>query len=403
MKYTLKEAASAYIVAVTFDDADTSAAKDKVLKTYQKDVKVPGFRPGHAPMSVVESQVNPEYLKAAIHEQIITDQLRQMVEEKNDIQWIGNPHTIDRNIEKGEITYTLDVYPEVKVLNEDWKKVAMKAITPEVTDEQRDEVWTNFTKQYADYQDTETIEDGTVATIQLSYQDKDGTEIFAKRDFVGDEDKTKDTDLKTLLEGKKKEETIELTYTKKCVPADWHYTKDDAKPAKLVATVSDIKKQVIPTFDRAQIVKLFGEEAKPQNEAELVEMITESVKVENYNNAMMQQTEAAIDELTKNSVEVTVPQTIVEQETSERLKSMQDRFGGEENFKKYLEQMADDQKQEMMISIQTAAKQSLTKFLVLQKFVELLELDVDWKKQLDAEHKIYEKLTGEKVWVSEKL
>ncbi|USN57280.1 MAG: hypothetical protein H6766_02215 [Candidatus Peribacteria bacterium] len=399
MKYTLKEAPSAYVIAVSYDADDTTKAREKVLKSYQKDVKVAGFRPGHAPMHLVEQQVNPEYLEIAIKEQIITDQLRKMIEEKKDIQWIGNPHSIDRK--DGEITYTLDIYPEVKVLNDDRKKITMKAITPSVTDEQRDEVWTNFTKQYADYQDADTVTASTVDTIQLSYQDKDGNELHTKRDFVGKEDIEKDAKLGELLIGKKKGEVVEVKYTKKDIPTDWEYKKDDATPATLVATVSDIKQQVIPTFDREKIVSLFGEEAKPQNEQELIDMIAESVKVENYNNALMEQTEAAIDELKKKSLEVAVPQTIVDQETSERLKSMQQRFGGEENFKKYLEQMSQDQQQDMMTSIQTAAKESLEKFMILQRYVQLLELDVDWKKQLDAEHKIYEKLTGEKVWTPE--
>lgn len=401
MKYTLKKGSSAYVVTVSYDADDTAKAKDTVLKSYQKDVKVPGFRPGHAPMNLVEQQVNPQYLEVAIKEQIITDQLRQMVEEKKDTQWIGNPHSIDWK--EGEIMYTLDVYPEVQVLNDDWKKVMMKAIIPEVTDEQRDEVWTNFIKQYADYQDVEVVSAETVTTVQLSYQDKDGTEIHTKRSFVGKEDIEKDSALGELLIGKQKNYSVELKYTTKDIPTSWEYKKDDIKPTKLIATISDIKEQVVPEFTREKIVSLFGEEAKPQNEQELKDMIAESVKVENYNNALMKQTENAIDELKQQSLEVAIPQTIVDQETSERLKSMQERFGGEENFKKYLEQMGEDQQKEMMNSIQTAAKQSLEKFMILQKYVELLKLDVDRKKQLDAEHKIYEKLTGEKVWESEAL
>jgi trigger factor len=401
MKYTLKKSSSAYIVTVTYDADDTTAAKDKVLKSYQKDVKISGFRPGHAPMNLVEQQVNPQYLEVAIKEQIITDQLRKMVEEKKDVQWIGNPHSIDWK--DGEITYTLDVYPEVHVLNDDWKKVAMKAITPAVTDEQRDEVWSNFTKQYADYQDVEVVGAETVTTAQLSYHDKDGNELHTKRSFVGKEDIEKDAKLGELLIGKKKDDTVELKYTKKDIPANWEYKKDETKPVKLIVTISDIKEQVVPEFTREKIISLFGEEAQPQNEQELKDMITESVKVENYNNALMEQTEKVIDELKQKSLEVAIPQTIVDQETSERLKSMQERFGGEENFKKYLEQMGEEQQKEMMNSIRDAAKQSLEKFMILQKYVELLELEVDWKKQLDAEHKIYEKLTGEKVRSSDKL
>jgi hypothetical protein len=63
--------------------------------------------------------------------------------------------------------------------------------------------------------------------------------------------------------------------------------------------------------------------------------------------------------------------------------------------------MEEEKKNELLGSVRQAAQQSLEKFMLLQKYVELLELDVDRKTQLDAEHKIYEKLTGEKPWTPE--
>jgi hypothetical protein len=41
--------------------------------------------------------------------------------------------------------------------------------------------------------------------------------------------------------------------------------------------------------------------------------------------------------------------------------------------------------------------------MVLRKFVELHELEVNWQVGMDAESKLYHKLTGEALWKSEFL
>ena len=57
----------------------------------------------------------------------------------------------------------------------------------------------------------------------------------------------------------------------------------------------------------------------------------------------------------------------------------------------------------MLGDIKRAAKESLEKFMVFRKLIELHELDVNWEKELDAESKLYEKFTGEKPFRSEFL
>jgi len=48
----------------------------------------------------------------------------------------------------------------------------------------------------------------------------------------------------------------------------------------------------------------------------------------------------------------------------------------------------------MAQDIATASKESLQKFLIFRKLVELMEIDgnIDWEKQFEAEEKVYQKL-----------
>lgn len=60
MQYTLEQGpASNYLITVILSKEDLTNYKDIVLKGFQKDIKVPGFRPGHVPLAMVEQQLNP--------------------------------------------------------------------------------------------------------------------------------------------------------------------------------------------------------------------------------------------------------------------------------------------------------------------------------------------------------
>jgi hypothetical protein len=80
------------------------------------------------------------------------------------------------------------------------------------------------------------------------------------------------------------------------------------------------------------------------------------------------------------------------------MKSLVNRFGWEEGFKKYIETIGEDKAKKLVEDIRHASQESLRKFFILRKLVEELGIkDVDWNKPLDVEKKIYEKLTGDKI------
>ena len=91
---------------------------------------------------------------------------------------------------------------------------------------------------------------------------------------------------------------------------------------------------------------------------------------------------------------VAIPQTLVEQEFATRMKSLLERFGGEEKMTEYFKKLGDDQSKKFLDDIKTAAADSLEKFFILQKIVETLKLDVNREKpgHLEIEEKLYEKM-----------
>lgn len=407
MSYKLKEGAqSNYLIEVTVDADVLASSKKNVLTNYQKDISLPGFRKGHAPMAEVEKQMRPDYLEMAVYEQVITTNLRKIVEEEKDKQFIGSPYDIDfgeKGWEETKITFVLDVYPVVAVKDDSWKTVSLKKIDASVTQKDIDVAVYNFKKQYADYADAEEIAEGTVTRVNYDLLDKDGKKFDTTFLFVGDEEMAEHDGLKDMFRGKKKDDTFELAYNENKLPKILFYKKDKGTPATLQFTVGEVKKIVLPVFDTKKIAELFGADAKVTNEEEIVRMITESMQQEKVNGELMQQIEEMLQKIMKETLTISVPKTMMNEEVKQRMENMKERFGGAEKYEAYLKQMGEEKQKEMIQEISWAAKQSLEKFMVLRKFVELHELEVNWQVGMDAESKLYHKLTGEALWKSEFL
>ena len=95
----------------------------------------------------------------------------------------------------------------------------------------------------------------------------------------------------------------------------------------------------------------------------------------------------------QGSFDVQVPQTMINEEVKHRMESLKKQFGGEENFKKFVEAKGKAELDKMVESITAAATESLTKFFVFRGILEALEItDANWESQMDAEKKLYEKL-----------
>jgi FKBP-type peptidyl-prolyl cis-trans isomerase (trigger factor) len=130
-------------------------------------------------MDKVEENVRADYLVMGIYENLVNTGLQELIKANPTIRFIGEPYAVDQKKDKDNtvITLKLDIFPEVEVVNEDWKKHSLKKIDTAVKQEDIDEAMLRLKKNYADYKDTDTIALDTVAKIALSYLAKDGTEI----------------------------------------------------------------------------------------------------------------------------------------------------------------------------------------------------------------------------------
>ncbi len=101
--------------------------------------------------------------------------------------------------------------------------------------------------------------------------------------------------------------------------------------------------------------------------------------------------------MTKSGVEVIIPKTMIDQELKFRMQNLEKRFGSAEKVKEYFQQLGEEKAKEFVEGVQTAAKESLEKFFILNKITELLGLKIDWNAEQEpffVEKQLYTKLVG---------
>jgi trigger factor len=394
MEYKLiKGNQSNYEINLILTEEDQNKFKEKILKDFQKEFEMPGFRKWHVPLEVVEKFVKPEYIKAWIYEYAINDGIKQIMKENPNLKFIWSIYDLQEKEEDWKIilTFKIDVYPEVEVLNENWKAVKVEKFDDNVSEEEINKVLDQLKLQYAEYKDVDTISENSVAKVKLQFKNKKWEIVEEWTAFVWPEDFKEFKILEKLIWAKKNQE-VEFKYSKKDLPPHLQ-TKDPKKrPAVLVIIPIDIKDRVLPEWNEENIKKYFGDELKTKED--LINKIKEEIKKVKKENYLISSVENILNKI-KDSFKIQIPKTILDEEVKTRLQSLTKRFGWEEGFKKYLETIWEQKAKQLYEDIKKAAKESLEKFFVLKKLTELLwiDKDIDWNKPLDAEQKIVEKMT----------
>ena len=388
-----------YIITVSFWDEDKSKVRWHVLEHFAKDMKIPWFRAGKVPMHIVEKNIEPVYIDMTITEHLINDAIQEILKENKDIKFIGEPYGYETKEDKWttNVTFHLDVYPEVKVDGKKWEGIKMKEIKVEATDKEVEDSLLNIQKNYADYKDAETISDkNTISKLGLEFVDKNWETVDKWTTYLWETEFNEDKFWAKTFNGKKKKEEIELAYDEKKLPQVLHAKKGEAKKVKI--TIQDVKEVVLPELNDKMIEKLFGKDAEVKTNAELRAYIKKEIVNQKEENELVQTIENYLNDVRKSGVNVVIPKTMIDQEFKVRMDNLKHRFGSEDKVKEYFTQLGEEKSKEFVDGVQSAAAESLEKFFILNKITELLWLNINWNDQnqepLFVEKQIYGKLVG---------
>ena len=393
MEYKLiKGKQSNYEIQINLTDEDIKKFEEKILKDFQKNLEVPWFRKWYVPLEVVKQFVKPEYIKSGIYEYAINEAFKKILEENKDINFIWQIYDLNISEDGKKISFKMDVYPEVEILNENWKSIKLDKIDDKVTEEEINQVIENLKNQYAEYKDVDVVNENNIVKAKLYYKNKKWEVVETGTVYLWEEDFKEFEIIKNNFVGRKKWEKIELNYSKKDFPPHLQHKDSKKRPSILEIEIVDIKEKVLPQIDDKFIKEKFGEEIKDVNQ--LKEKIKEEIKRVKYQEWLVNAIESFLKKA-EASFDIKLPKTIIDEEIKARLKSLTQRFGWEEGLKKYFETIWKEKTEKLLEDIKKASEESLRKFFIMRKILKELGLEekVDWNKPLDVEEKLYQALS----------
>lgn len=363
-------------IAVSVTSEEITKQEAKLIKDFQRQAKIPGFRPGKAPENMVRSRFAKD-IQQELKQRIIS-QAHQEGVAGADFEVSTIVELEEGEITSGQdavITFTVDVIPEFNLPAYEGLKVS--AEPTDASDEEVTKMLDQILSQRAEFNVAEkAAEKGDY--VQCGYVGKIGDELVADLvpdatmygsqkttwEEAGSEDAPGVRAIIDGLVGMKAGDTKEVTME---FPEDFKPEALAGKTAVYSLEAKEVREKVMPEMDEA-----FFKSLQVKDEAELRERIAENIsnqkKQQNANAERQQITE----ELLK-AVDFPIPESGVERETESVLRdfmrrNMQQGVSAEE-FEKHKESLHE--------GASKAAHDRLKSRLILTKIAEKEKIKVE--------------------------
>ena len=310
-------------ITFSFDAKQVAEENDKVVKDFVKSAKIPGFRPGKAPVNMVVKL----YAKD-IKEQLERSLTGKAIDALNDIKEFDVYAVVDlKNEEKDggfRLEFTADIYPEVKLPESLATKVELEKT--DATDEEIENAVKFHLNQRAKYNEVDReIKAGDF--VLLSYAGKiDGVSVnelapemplYADQKSTWEEAGNKEAPgIQGVVQGivgMKKGEKKTLSHE---FPKDVKNDKIAGKTAQYEVEIFDIREKEMPKLD-AEFFKSFDVDS----EEKFREKIKESIENEKKSNNEILKRQFAVEQLMEKT-DFKLPESAVEDERHSILEEM---------------------------------------------------------------------------------
>ena len=161
-------------ISVEVPADEVTRETDALVQKYQKAARLPGFRRGHVPASIIRQRFK-EDLKSDVVEALIPRYFRKETEKLGMIP-VSQPRVTDLHIHEGEplkFKASFEIMPEIIV--EGYKELRAEHPQIDVKDEEVDEALNNVREQHATFTSVEgrPLADGDFAQASMDGRPKD--------------------------------------------------------------------------------------------------------------------------------------------------------------------------------------------------------------------------------------
>src|SRR5579884_4049557 len=329
---TTPQSDAQFHVQIPWDEIDKTS--DRVYKRVAQTQKIPGFRPGHAPRSLIERAVGKDAIYEEAIDIIVQDAVRNSASE-HALTLLATPHAHVHEIKYGEehdVTVTVPVLAKGELA--DYADIRVTKEPVEVTEADIDNIIDRLRDQAAIWVPVDRpaqIGDRVTVELQLTVGEK---EIIKPRetDFDLVEERTGmyagvDQHIAGMTEG----ETKEFTTT---IPEDYLNTELAGKTASYVVTLNKVAVKELPEVDDE-----FAKEAS-QGQYATVDALREGIRLDIQQTRENTADRKARDEAIAALIErltLAIPPVLVEAEADDIMQDLANLLSRERiDFQQYM-------------------------------------------------------------------
>ncbi|HUA15790.1 MAG TPA: trigger factor [Verrucomicrobiae bacterium] len=161
-------------ISVEIPAAEVERETETIVQKYQKMARLPGFRRGHVPASIIRQRFK-EDLKSDVVEALVPKYFQKEAQKLGMIP-VSQPRVTDLHVHEGEplrFKASFEIMPEIKV--EGYKELRAEHPEIEVKDEEVEEAVANVREQHATFASVEgrSLGDGDFAQASMDGRPKD--------------------------------------------------------------------------------------------------------------------------------------------------------------------------------------------------------------------------------------
>jgi len=308
-------------LTVQIDDAELAAATKKAAAKLSRNIKIKGFRPGKAPLQVIERHVGADYLRSEAIEEAIQVVVPEAIDEAGlEPVTVPSVAAVRDDNEDGvvEIDITVTLWPVLDALP-DFGDIEIEVESTSVTEEEINEQVDALREQFAELVDHDgELGEGDFALIDIAVEiDGETVESAAAKDLmyeVGSQSFIEGVD--ALLADVSVGDTVTGEGT---LPEG--YSDRGGEDVTLTITVKEAKKKNLPELTDEMV----EEATEFETASELLEAIETNMhayKVHNQRAALQEKVMLHV----VNEVDFDLPEALLNAEVEARIRSLMARL-----------------------------------------------------------------------------
>lgn len=348
---------------------DAETLEKSMEEAYRKNVKninIPGFRKGKAPRQIIELNYGPDiFLEDAV--EILLPRAYEKAVQETEINPVDQPEADLEEIARGEgatFTFTVDVYPELKLGN--YKNLEVERELVNIEDDAVEDVLKQQQESASQLvvADHTTVQEGDFCVF-------DFTGYIDGKPFSGGagEDQTLEIGSGQFIPGFEDQmiglevgETSEIQVT---FPEEYHAEELAGKEATFKVTIKELKEKVLPELD--------DEFAKDISEHDTLEELRAEIRknlVDEATRRTNDQMENRLLELIAEDSQVEIPQSMIEHQAEHQVQHFLQRFTSQGMREDLYFDLTGQTREDLLKQFEPAAETQIIHDLILEAIRE---------------------------------